>query len=84
MVMQWLEDGIALVNSTGIRILPTEKEQIGETFDYMSVLNFSNLQPSDGSSHYSCQATAGIIAPISGENIWVFGLIVEGMSILER
>ena len=77
--IQWLRNE-AILQGDGTRVTVTstpDLENGGGILNRTSSLNFTRLQLSDA-AQYSCRAVSGVVAPIIGQNVWQFDLLVKG------
>ena len=75
----WLNDGIALLNVEGRRVITVEDGgPLGDLGNLTrSTLILSEVQLSDA-GEYTCRATSGNVSPIPGTTAWTFTFQVTG------
>ena len=77
--IQWLRNE-AILQGDGTRVTVTstpDSENGDGILNRTSSLHFTRLQLSDA-AQYSCRAVSGFVAPIIGQNVWQFDLLIKG------
>ena len=78
--IQWLRNGAILLGDEANLVVTSEsiESDNGDSIlNRTSVLQISKLQLSDD-AEYACRAVNGFVAPIIGQNVWEFRLVVKG------
>ena len=76
--IQWLRnEAILQGDGTRVNVTPSDSDHGEGILSRNSSLHFTRLQLSDA-AQYSCRAVSGVVAPIIGQNVWQFDLLLKG------